>query len=87
MKNWTRKEGLELLQALSLIVGLFFVGYQVKCQSVALDNQTRALQVQTETLKLQAKTLQDSEKINSATFVLKIRDELNRAKYDKLTVL
>jgi len=73
VKNWTLKGCLEVLHALSLIagiIGLFFIGYQVKIQS--------------EALQLQTKTLQDSQKINSANFVLKIGDQLNDPRYEKI---
>ena len=35
-------------------------------------------------LRLQTKALQDTHAVNSATFVLKISDELNKSKYDKI---
>ncbi|MGO9370695.1 MAG: hypothetical protein ACLQBD_01185 [Syntrophobacteraceae bacterium] len=70
MKDWTWKGCLEVLQALSLIVGLLFIYCQVRNQS--------------EALQLQNKILQDNQKINSATFVLKIDDILYDKRYEKI---
>ena len=71
MRKWpTFKDWLNLLQATSLIVGIFFVGFQIRSQS--------------EALRIQTKTMQNNQKINSATFVLKISDELNNQKYKKI---
>jgi hypothetical protein len=70
MIKWALKDWLNLLQATSLIVGIFFVGFQIKYQS--------------EALRIQTKTIQDNQKLNSATFVLKISDELDKPKYVKI---
>lgn len=70
MKNWTLAGFLAILQVLSLIVGLFFIYYQIK-------NQSEALQLQT-------KTLQDNQTINSANFILKINDKLETPRYEKI---
>jgi hypothetical protein len=69
MKKWTLKECLDILQTVSLILGIFFIGYQIKSQS--------------ESLQLQNKSLQDNQKVNSASFVLKISDSLDK-KYSKI---
>lgn len=40
MKNWTLKGCLDVLQAISIIVGIIFVGYQIHIQTKTLkDNQ------------------------------------------------
>jgi hypothetical protein len=70
MRKWAFKDWLNLLEATSLIVGIFFIGFQIKSQS--------------EALRIQTKTMQDNQKINSATFVLKVSDELNKPKYEKI---
>ena len=69
MKKWTLKEWMDILQTISLILGIFFIGYQIKSQS--------------ESIKIQSKSLQDNQKVNSANFVLKISDELDK-KYSKI---
>lgn len=63
MKDWTKKDYLELIQTLVLVIGIVFGANQ---------------------LRLQTKALQDTHTVNSATFVLKISDELNKSKYDKI---
>ena len=70
MKKWTLKEWLDILQTISLIAGIIFVGYQIKSQS--------------ESIQIQNKSLQDNQKVNSANFVLKISDELDK-KYSKIS--
>ena len=70
MKKWTLKEWLDILQTISLILGILFIGYQIRSQSVSLQ--------------LQSKSLQDNQKINSANFVLGIDDELDKNKYKKI---
>lgn len=70
MRKWAFKDWLSFLEAASLIVGIFFVGFQIKSQS--------------EALRIQTKTMQDNQKINSATFVLKVSDELDKPKYEKI---
>jgi hypothetical protein len=68
-KKWTLKEWLDVIQTISLILGIFFIGYQIKHQS--------------ESLQIQNKSLQDNQKVNSANFVLKISDKLDN-KYSKI---
>jgi len=63
MKKWALKEWLEFLQAISIIIGVFFIGFQIK-------NQTETLQV--------------TQKVNSASFVLKISDDLDKPRYEKI---
>lgn len=70
MRKWAFKDWLSFLEAASLIVGIFFVGFQVKNQS--------------EALRIQTKTMKDNQKINSAAFVLKVSDELEKPKYEKI---
>jgi hypothetical protein len=69
MKKWTLKEWMDVLQTISLILGMLFIGYQIKSQS--------------ESIQIQNKSLQDNQKVNSANFVLKISDELDK-KYSKI---
>lgn len=61
---------MDILQTISLILGILFIGYQIRSQSVSLQ--------------LQSKSLQDNQKINSANFVLGIDDELDKNKYKKI---
>lgn len=60
---------MDVLQTISLILGILFIGYQIKSQS--------------ESIQIQSKSVQDNQKVNSANFVLKISDDLDR-KYSKL---
>ncbi len=73
----TLKQVLDYLQAISIIVGVFFICFQVWNQSIAL-------RVQNEALKAQNASLQDTQKVNAATFVLRVSDQLNQDKYSKI---
>ncbi|QEM69495.1 hypothetical protein FO488_15920 [Geobacter sp. FeAm09] len=63
IENWTWKGFFEAVQAIGVVGGLCFAGYQ---------------------LHLQTKTMQDAQQVNSATFVLKISDEFDKPKFQKL---
>jgi hypothetical protein len=70
MKDWTIMEWVKFIEAISLILGLGFGCYQMYDQS--------------KNFKIQSEALHETRKINSATFVLKISDELSNSKYDNL---
>jgi len=70
MNKWTFNDWLKSLEAVSIIVGIFFVGFQIRSQS--------------EALRIQTQTMKDNQTINSANFILKVSDELNKSKYEKI---
>lgn len=68
---------LEVGQSIAVIAGLFFAGYQLHLQTKALED-THAQTT------LQTKALEDNRIINSASFLLKVSDEFDKPKYQKL---